>query len=86
MGFFKQVATALKPSSIARGLDAARKPPSAEAIEASLAYLSPEQRAAYDANMAEAQRGVRADRAGVIGEPPTLSHARLPRQEPPGRG
>ncbi len=57
MGFFKQVVTAFKPSNIAQGLEAARNPPDAAAIEASLATLTPEQRAAYDANMAEVERG-----------------------------
>lgn len=52
MGFFRDVATAFKPSNIAKGLDAARNPPSQEEIEASLRYLSPEQRAAYEKNMA----------------------------------
>lgn len=52
MGFFKQVASAFKPSSIARGLDAARNPPDPEAIEASLEALTPEQRAAYEGNVA----------------------------------
>lgn len=57
MGLFKQVVTAFKPSNIARGLDAARNPPSDEQIEASLRYLTPEQRAAYDANMAQVEQG-----------------------------
>ena len=35
-----------------QGLDAVRNPPDPAAIEASLASLTPEQRAAYDANMA----------------------------------
>ncbi|MEV4421936.1 hypothetical protein AB0L40_18420 [Patulibacter sp. NPDC049589] len=52
MGFFKQVATAMRPSNIVKGLDAARNPPDQAAIEAGLASLTPEQRAAYDANMA----------------------------------
>lgn len=84
MGFFKQVATALKPSSIARGLDAARKPPSAEEIEASLAYLSPEQRAAYDANMAEVQRGL-AESQAAWGEARALSDEARILDGPAGR-
>lgn len=47
MGLFK---------NLKQGLEAARNPPDQAAIEASLANLTPEQRAAYDANMA----GVRA--------------------------
>jgi hypothetical protein len=57
MGLFKQVLTAFKPSNIASGLDAARNPPSDEQIEASLKFLTPEQRAAYDANMAMVEQG-----------------------------
>ena len=38
--------------NLRRGLDAARNPPSQAEIEASLRHLTPEQRAAYDANMA----------------------------------
>ena len=38
--------------NLRRGLEAARNPPSQEEIESSLAQLTPEQRAAYDANMA----------------------------------
>ncbi len=52
MGFLKNVAAAFKPSHIKQGLDAARNPMDQAAIEASLAALTPEQRAAYDANMA----------------------------------
>lgn len=62
MGFFKDVATAFKPSNIAKGLEAARNPPSQEEIEASLQHLTPEQRAAYEANMAEVERGRQASR------------------------
>lgn len=57
MGLLRDVVTAFKPSSIARGLEAARNPPSDAEIEASLASLTPEQRAAYDANMAAVERG-----------------------------
>lgn len=57
MGFLKNVVTAFKPSNLAQGIEAARNPPSAAQIEASLASLTPEQRAAYDANMAEVERG-----------------------------
>lgn len=52
MGFLKNVATAFKPSHIKQGLDAARNPMDPAAMEASLAALTPEQRAAYDAHMA----------------------------------
>ena len=57
MGFLKDVATAFKPSNIAKGLDAARNPPSQAEIEASLQHLTPEQRAAYDANMQRVDEG-----------------------------
>ena len=52
MGLFKNVLIAFKPENLRRGLDAARNPPSQAEIEAGLAQLTPEQRAAYDANMA----------------------------------
>jgi hypothetical protein len=54
MGFLK---------NLKQGLDAARNPPSPEQIEESLKQLTPEQRAAYEANMAqvaEAQAEVQA--------------------------
>ncbi len=57
MGFFKDVATAFKPSNIAKGLDAARNPPSQEEIDAMVSQLTPEQRAKYEANMAQVERG-----------------------------
>src|SRR5215210_31627 len=63
MGLIRQVAAAFKPSSIARGLDAARNPPSQAEIEAGLAHLTPEQRAAYDANMARVEQGRAESRA-----------------------
>jgi hypothetical protein len=44
MGFLK---------NLKQGLDAARNPPSPEEIQASLQQLTPDQRAAYDANMAQ---------------------------------
>jgi hypothetical protein len=39
------------------GLDSIKNPPTPEEIEASLASLTPEQRAAYDANMARVEQG-----------------------------
>lgn len=48
MGLFK---------NIKQGLDAARNPPSQEEIDAMVANLSPEQRAAYEANMARVAQG-----------------------------
>lgn len=64
MGFFKQVASALKPSRIAGGPEAARNPPDAETIEANLDALTPEERAAYEANVAAvAQRRAEAEAA-----------------------
>jgi hypothetical protein len=53
MGLFKNVVTAFTSGNLKRGLDAARNPPSQAEIEASLAMLTPEQRAAYDASMAQ---------------------------------
>jgi len=38
--------------NIKQGLDAVRNPPTPEEIEASMAGFTPEQRAAYEANMA----------------------------------
>ena len=58
MGFLKDIATAFKPSSIKQGLDAARNPQTAEEREAALASLTPEQRAKYEANMAEVEAGM----------------------------
>lgn len=52
MGFFKQVASALKPSRIAGGPDAARTPPASDTPEANLDALTPEERLAYEANAA----------------------------------
>jgi hypothetical protein len=57
MGFLKQVFTAFKPENVKRGLEAARTPPDQAQIQASLAQLTPEQRAAYDANMAQVAAG-----------------------------
>jgi hypothetical protein len=51
MGFLKQFVTAFKPSNLKQGIGGAFTPPTPEQIEASLASLTPEQRAAYDANM-----------------------------------
>src|SRR5687768_4233968 len=57
MGFLKNVAVAFKPSNIKQGLDAARNPQDQAAIEEKLKYLSPEQRRAYDENMARVAEG-----------------------------
>ena len=57
IGFVKNVVLAFKPSSIKRGLAAARAPLDPAAMEAAVASLTPEQRAAYEANMAEVERG-----------------------------
>ncbi|MGK2936198.1 MAG: hypothetical protein ACSLFR_00070 [Solirubrobacteraceae bacterium] len=67
MGFLKDVATAFKPSNIAKGIDAARNPPSQEEIEASLQSLTPEQRAKYDKNMEAVEQG-RAEARASYGE------------------
>ena len=53
MGILKQVFTAFKPENVKRGLEAARTPVDQEQLQANLAQLTPEQRAAYDANMAQ---------------------------------
>jgi hypothetical protein len=63
MGFLKDVATAFKPANIKRGLDASRGPVDQAAIDASVEALTPEQRAAYDANMAKVEEGRAQSRA-----------------------
>ncbi|MDO8213058.1 hypothetical protein [Conexibacter sp. CPCC 206217] len=63
MGFLKNVALAFKPSNFMRGIDAARNGVDQAQIEASLASLTPEQRAAYDANMAQVEQGRAASQA-----------------------
>jgi len=58
MGFrdtLRQAKQAMNVDAIKQGLDAARNPPTQEEIDASLASLTPEQRAAYDANMAQVE-------------------------------
>lgn len=62
MRFLKALA-AFKPSNVKRGLDAARNPPSQAEIEASLASLTPEQRAAYEENMARVRAAQAESRA-----------------------
>ena len=60
MGFrdtLRQAKQAMNVDAIKQGLDAARNPPTQEEIDASLATLTPEQRAAYDANMAQVNAG-----------------------------
>ncbi len=55
MGFrdtLRQAKQAMNMDAIKQGLEASRNPPTQEEIEATLAQLTPEQRAAYDANMA----------------------------------
>lgn len=84
MGLFKDVLVAFKPSNLAKGLEAARNPPSAEEIEASLQYLSPEQRAAYEANMAEVERG-RAESRAAYEEAKTISDGARVLEGPAGR-
>lgn len=84
MGLLRNVVTAFKPSNIARGLDAARNPPDEAAIAASLASLTPEQRAAYDANMAEVERG-RAESQAAWEEAKALSDRTRVLEGPAGR-
>lgn len=60
MGFrdtLRQAKQAMNVDAIKQGLDASRNPPTQEEIDASLASLTPEQRAAYDANMAQVEAG-----------------------------
>ena len=60
MGFrdtLRQAKQAMNVDAIKQGLDAARNPPTQEEIDASLEQLTPEQRAAYDANMAQVNAG-----------------------------
>jgi hypothetical protein len=64
VGFFKQVASALRPSRNAGRPDAVRDPSDADAVEANLDALTPEERAAYEANVAAvAQRRAEAEAA-----------------------
>ncbi len=63
MGFrdtLRQAKQAMNVDAIKQGLDAARNPPTQEEIDASLETLTPEQRAAYDANMAQVNAGKQA--------------------------
>ena len=56
MGFrdtLRQAKQAMNMDAIKQGLDASLNPPTQEEIDASLETLTPEQRAAYDANMAQ---------------------------------
>jgi hypothetical protein len=53
----KLAAEAFKPANLAKGLSAARNPPSQEEIEAALEHATPEQRAAYRAQVAQAEAG-----------------------------
>jgi hypothetical protein len=84
MGFLKQVFTAFKPENVKRGLDAARNPPDQAAIEASLAHLTPEQRAAYDANMAQVARG-QAESQQAWTDAKAISDAAVVLEGPAGR-
>ena len=55
----KLAAEAFKPANLAKGLNAARNPPSQAEIDAALEHATPEQRAAY-ARTGRARRGRRA--------------------------
>ncbi|MDA0163619.1 hypothetical protein OM076_25320 [Solirubrobacter ginsenosidimutans] len=55
----KLAAEALKPANLARGLSAARNPPSQAEIDAALAHATPEHRAAYQAQVEHAEAGAR---------------------------
>lgn len=84
MGFFKQVASALRPSRITRRPDAARDSSDAE-IEANLDALTPEERAAYEANVAAvAQR--RADAEAALEQEKAAHHDGEPPDERAGEG
>lgn len=50
----RQAKEAMSPDAIKQGLASFNQPPTEEELEASLATLTPEQRAAYDAQMAQA--------------------------------
>lgn len=64
MGFFKQVASALKPTRNAGEPDTVPNPPDGDAVEANLDALTPAERAAYEANAAAvAQRRAEAEAA-----------------------
>ena len=58
MGILKDVFIAFKPSNVKQGLAAARDPNAAAQAQENLKYLTPEQRAAYDRNMAEVAKGL----------------------------
>ena len=53
----KLAAEAFKPANLARGLNAARNPPSQAEIDAALEHATPEQRAAYAGQVARAEAG-----------------------------
>ena len=53
----KLAAEAFKPANLAKGLNAARNPPSQAEIDAALEHATPEQRAAYAEQVARAEAG-----------------------------
>ena len=62
MGLLKDVFVAFKPSNVKQGLAAARDPNAAAQAQENLKYLTPEQRAAYDGNMAQVEQGMEESR------------------------
>ena len=84
MGVLRQFVTAFKPSNLKQGIDAARNPPSPEQIEANLKYLTPEQRRAYDANMAQVEQG-RAESRAAFQEAKAINEANRILEGPAGR-
>lgn len=74
MGVLRQFVIAFKPSNLKQGIDAARNPPSQEQIQERLKYLTPEQRRAYDANMAEVEQG-RAESRAAFEEAKAINQA-----------
>lgn len=75
MGLFK---------NIKQGLDAARNPPSQAEIEASLVHLTPEQRARYDANMAQVE-AARVESQASFEEARAISDSAVVLRGPAGR-
>ncbi|MBI5104852.1 MAG: hypothetical protein HZB46_07685, partial [Solirubrobacterales bacterium] len=56
MGLLRDVVTAFKPENVKRGLAAARTPATQAELDAAVAALPPEQRAAYEANQARVEQ------------------------------
>jgi hypothetical protein len=61
----KQAAQAMSPENVKRGLEASKNPPSQEEIDANRALMTPEHRAEYDAQVANAEAGRQAAEAAA---------------------